>query len=167
MSKREAEDEEPTAAEEEAAAEESPAANKLIEPKSSKKKSSKKAKKAVVEESEDEEDEMEEEEEVEDSKDKKPMKKKALTLTIVRGEEKLGFALNGAYVTSITKGGLAEKAGFMVNDMITEVNGKDTGMNAFGSLLPADKMVPLKMRLIRMVEDTGQPAGKGKAKAKI
>ena len=44
----------------------------------------------------------------------------------------------------------------MVNDMITEVNGKDTGMNAFGSLLPADKTVPLKMRLIRMVEDTGE-----------
>ena len=51
----------------------------------------------------------------------------------------------------VHKGGLAAKAGIQVGDKITEVNGKDCGMESFASLLPKDKTRPITLRLARPV----------------
>ena len=79
--------------------------------------------------------------------------KLSVTLTRKGKEGSLGFALAeiGNHVTMVHKGGLAAKAGIQVGDKITEVNGKDCGMESFASLLPKDKAQPIKLRLARPV----------------
>ena len=100
---------------------------------------------------------MEEEEEEEDYGEEEPlptkkMKAKKLTMTLLRvGGESLGIAMADNTVTTVHKGQLGAKEGLLVGDMITEVNGKDTHIESFGSLLPKDKTKPIKIKVTRMV----------------
>ncbi len=112
-------------------------------------KPSKRSKKEKEEEEEEEEDYGEEE----PLPDKK-MKAQRLSVTLEREDgQALGFALaDNNEITKIVKKGLADGVGMKVGDRILEVNGKDTGLEAFAKLLPKDKSVPLKLRLVRMVE---------------
>ena len=101
--------------------------------------------------------EEEEEEEEEDYGEEEPlptkkMKAKKLTMTLLRvGGESLGIAMADNQVTAVHKGQLGAKEGLLVGDMITEVNGKDTHIESFGSLLPKDKTKPIKIKVTRMV----------------
>merc|ERR1719483_967601 len=101
--------------------------------------------------------EEEEEEEQEDYGEEEPlptkkMKAKKLTMTLLRvGGESLGIAMADNQVTAVHKGQLGAKEGLLVGDMITEVNGKDTHIESFGSLLPKDKTKPIKIKVTRMV----------------
>ena len=103
-------------------------------------------------------DEEEEEEEEEDYGEEEPlptkkMKAKKLTMTLVRvGGESLGIAMADNQVTAVHKGQLGAKEGLKIGDIITEVNGKDTHIESFGSLLPKDKTKPIKIKVTRMVE---------------
>ena len=116
---------------------------------------------AYLEEGEEEGEEEEEDEEEEPKDDELllPEAKKytstKLTVTLTRKtkESSLGFALAdmGNFVTAVHKGGLAAKAGIEVGDKITEVNGKDCGIDSFASLLPKDKAQPIKLRVTRAV----------------
>merc|ERR1719345_128423 len=82
----------------------------------------------------------------------KKMKAKKLTMTLLRvGGESLGIAMADNQVTAVHKGQLGAKEGLLVGDMITEVNGKDTHIESFGSLLPKDKTKPIKIKVTRMV----------------
>jgi hypothetical protein len=111
-----------------------------------KKKSSKK--KAKKEESEEEEEDDDEDDEAAVEASKK--KKRSLTVTLSRKEGTLGIAMSGNYVTAVHDGGAAAKEGSIkVGDFVAEVNGKDTNLNTFASLIPADKARPIKMRLVR------------------
>ena len=47
---------------------------------------------------------------------------------------------------------IGAKEGLKIGDIITEVNGKDTHIESFGSLLPKDKTKPIKIKVTRMVE---------------
>tara|TARA_B110001452_G_scaffold225920_1_gene200094 strand:- start:959 stop:1528 length:570 start_codon:yes stop_codon:yes gene_type:complete len=104
-------------------------------------------------EEEDEEDEPLDDEVL--APDAQKFKLTKLTVSLVRkGKEgSLGFALSdvGSFITAVTKGGLAAKAGVQVGDKVTEVNGKDCGMASFATLLPKDKAQPIKLRLSRPV----------------
>merc|ERR1719491_2513432 len=80
------------------------------------------------------------------------MKAKKLTMTLLRENGGgLGIAMADNQVTAVHKGGLGAKEGMKVGDMITEVNGKDTHIESFGSLLPKDKTKPIKIKVTRMV----------------
>merc|ERR1740133_695737 len=109
------------------------------------------------EEEEEGEGEMQEDEEEEDYGEEEPlptkkMKAKKLTMTLLRvGGESLGIAMADNTVTAVHKGQLGAKEGLLVGDMITEVNGKDTHIESFGSLLPKDKTKPIKIKVTRMV----------------
>ena len=120
------------------------------EEKPKKGKKGKKAKKTKDDSEEDEEDE--EDDDLEDASKSKNKKKKAVTVTLTRVDGSLGIAMAGNLVTEVKKGGAGEKAGLLVGDHINEVQGKDTGLASFGSLLPKDKELPIKMRLTRFVE---------------
>merc|ERR1719469_1174506 len=63
----------------------------------------------------------------------------------------LGIAMADNQVTAVHKGGLGAKEGMKVGDMVTEVNGKDTHIESFASLLPKDKAKPIKIKVTRMV----------------
>ena len=79
----------------------------------------------------------------------KKMQKRNVTLTLERIDGSLGFAVAGNQVTAVHKNGAGEAAGLEVGDLITEVNGKDTHHDTFGSLLPKDKTKPIKLRVVR------------------
>ena len=82
-----------------------------------------------------------------------PKKRKALSATLKRIDGgSLGMSMDGLYVTAIAEGGVAATEGTIrVGDMVTEVNGKDTGVNGFACLLPKDKNAPIKLRLMRLI----------------
>lgn len=72
-----------------------------------------------------------------DSAPRKGVKKINVSLTLTRKEGgPLGFALDNNHVTAVTAGGAAAAAGVVVGDIVVEMNGKDTGMASFASLLP-------------------------------
>lgn len=99
-----------------------------------------------AEEEDDDDDDLEE-----DAAAAKKTKKKAFTVTLSRAGGSLGIAMNGNYVTAVHEGGAAATEGSIkVGDIVVEVNGKDTGLNTFAKLIPADKEKPIKMRLIRL-----------------
>ena len=82
----------------------------------------------------------------------KKMKKRNVTLTLERIDGSLGIAVAGNQVTAVHKNGAGEAAGLEIGDLITEVNGKDTHLDTFGSLLPKDKTKPIKLRVVRLFE---------------
>ena len=148
----EEEEEEDPAEEEDGDSEEEPAEEEDDEYVPEEKPSAKKAKKAKKEASDDEDDEEEEEEE-EQAADVKKTKKKAVSCTLDRSSGTLGIAMSGNYITAVHPGGAAAKEGTIkVGDVVTEVNGKDTVLNTFASLIPKDTKSPLKIRLQRFVE---------------
>ena len=61
-------------------------------------------------------------------------------------------ALTNGQVTAVHAGGLAARAGLLVDDRIVEVNSKDTGIETFASLLPKDETRPIRLKIVRMVE---------------
>ena len=109
-----------------------------------------------------EEDEDEEEEEEREAEKAVRRRSKVLTLTLMRdeGDGSLGFALAGNnQVTAVHAGGLAASAGLQVDDRIIEVNAKDTGVEPFASLLPKDETLPVRLKIVRMLEtQTAAPA---------
>ena len=128
-------------------------------------KKAKKAKKVKKTDAEDAEAEEEEEDDDDDddeaddeddfvTKDMKKMTKKKLCVTLTRVNGSLGIAMSGNVVSAVHAGGGGDKAGLAVGDYVNEVNGYDTHLSSFGSLLPKDKESPVKMRLTRMVEWT-------------
>ena len=166
MPKRKAEDA-PEAEEPEKDAEDAEEEPKVEKPKKSPPKKSPK-KKAVAEEDENAEDEDDAMEEGEGEEDEAPLnlplKKKAVTVTLKRIGGSLGLAMDGNHVTKVNPGGAAEKEGMLVNDVVTEVNGKDTSMDSFGSLLPKDKSAPIKLRIMRFVKDDSEKKKKKEPK---
>ena len=81
-----------------------------------------------------------------------PMKKKFITITLGRLDGSFGIALSGTVVTEVKEGGAAAAEGTIkVGDMILEVNGKDTAISGFASLLPKDKEKSIILKLLRMV----------------
>ena len=82
----------------------------------------------------------------------KKMKKRNVTLTLERIDGSLGIAVAGNQVTAVHKNGAGEEAGLEIGDLITEVNGEDTHLDTFGSLLPKDKTKPIKLRVVRLFE---------------
>ena len=89
-----------------------------------------------------------------DSAPRKGVKKMNVSLTLTRKEGgPLGFALDNNHVTAVTAGGAAAAAGTLVGDIVVEVNGKDTGMASFASLLPKNPSLPLKLKVLRYVKD--------------
>jgi len=125
---------------------EDPEDDEYEEPVEKKSKKSKKKKEVEEEEEDDDDDDLEE-----DAAAAKKTKKKAFTVTLSRAGGSLGIAMNGNYVTAVHEGGAAATEGSIkVGDIVVEVNGKDTGLNTFAKLIPADKEKPIKMRLIRL-----------------
>jgi len=93
----------------------------------------------------------------------KKMKKRNVTMTLERIDGSLGIAVAGNQVTAVHKNGAGEAAGLEIGDLITEVNGKDTHLDSFGSLLPKDKTKPIKLRVVRLFEI--DPEAEAEAKA--
>ena len=62
----------------------------------------------------------------------------------------LGIAVAMNQVTAVHAGGAGEAVGLEVGDWIAEVNGNDTSLGSFGSLLPMDKNMPIKLRVVRV-----------------
>ena len=92
----------------------------------------------------------------------KDLKKKKVAVTLTRINGSLGLALDNNHVTAVHAGGAAAEAGILIGDVVMEVNGKDTSMDSFGSLLPKDKSTPIKLRLLRYVKDDGPKKKKPK-----
>ena len=82
----------------------------------------------------------------------KKVKNKNLTVTLERKGGTLGIAMAGNEVTAVHKATPAFEAGLLVGDVVREVNGKDTGLEPFASLIPKDKTKPIKLRIVRVVE---------------
>jgi hypothetical protein len=75
----------------------------------------------------------------------------------------LGIALQGLTVTEVHVGGAAAREGVQVGDVIVQVNGKDAAKaGVLSTLLPKDKMQPVKLRLMREVipDKAGGPPAK-------
>jgi C-terminal processing protease CtpA/Prc len=83
------------------------------------------------------------------------LKKKYVTLTLVRKDDSLGLSLDNNHVTAVKPGGAAAEAGVLVGDIIVEVMGKDCNIEPFGSLLPKNKSLPVKLKAMRFVKDDG------------
>ena len=83
------------------------------------------------------------------------LKKKYVTLTLVRKDDSLGLSLDNNHVTAVKPGGAAAEAGMLVGDIIVEVMGKDCNIEPFGSLLPKNKSLPVKLKAMRFVKDDG------------
>ena len=80
------------------------------------------------------------------------MKRRFITITLARLDGSFGIALSGNVVTEVKEGGAAAAEGTIkVGDMILEVNGKDTAISGFASLLPKDKEKSIILKLLRMV----------------
>jgi hypothetical protein len=110
-------------------------------------------------------DEDEDGEDGEDEPAAKTATKKSLSVTLKRVGGKLGMAIDeDNYVTAVHPGGAAALEGIAVGDLIREVNGKDTGMDAAVKLLPKDQK-PVKLRLQRFVEPEKQAAASKKEAA--
>ena len=83
------------------------------------------------------------------------LKKKHVSLTLVRKDDSLGLSLDNNHVTAVKPGGAAAEAGVLVGDIIVEVMGKDCNIEPFGSLLPKNKSLPVKLKAMRFVKDDG------------
>ena len=62
----------------------------------------------------------------------------------------LGIAVATNQVAAVHAGGAGAAVGLEVGDWIAEVNGNDTSLGSFGSLLPVDKNMPIKLRAVRV-----------------
>ena len=83
------------------------------------------------------------------------LKKKYVTLTLVRKDDSLGLSLDNNHVTAVKPGGAAAEAGVLVGDIIVEVMGKYYDpFQDFGRLLPK-KNRPVKLKVVRFVKDDG------------